>query len=242
MNDGAMVLLAPGVVRADERLLRLITGRMAERGLSMRSLARAARVSHSSLSRLLSGRARATPGLLRAVAPVLGLPADELLGAAGLAAEDAGDVLEALRGLGLDPAPPELVGRVRDELARLGEYAGTGEARALARHGLERKLEALGARGPVAERLQALGRLYLADATAPEEARLAAGGAVLYFLQAVDAIDDFMWPIGYLDDAVAVALAEAEVRRVMGESWEGGGPPPGAPPSGDRPRTGSDPP
>lgn len=32
----------------------------------------------------------------------------------------------------------------------------------------------------------------------------------------MDAIDDFVWPIGYLDDAVAVALAEAEVRRLQG--------------------------
>lgn len=57
------------------------------------------------------------------------------------------------------------------------------------------------------------------DTTAPEMARLAAGSAVLYFLQAVDAIDDFLWPIGYLDDAIAVALAEMEVRRLMGEHW-----------------------
>jgi len=49
--------------------------------------------------------------------------------------------------------------------------------------------------------------------------RLTAGSAVLYFLQAVDAIDDFIWPVGYLDDAVAVALADAEVRKVLGPDW-----------------------
>ncbi len=201
------------MVRADEHLARLITGRMAAQGLSLRALARQAGVSHSSISRLLRGRARPTADLLRAVAAPLGLPADELLGAAALAPAGAGDVLSALRGLGVDPAPPELIGHVQAELARLREYAATAEARAAVRRDLDRRLAALGARGPVAERLRGLARLYLSDAPAP--ARTAAGSAVLYFLQAVDAIDDFMWPIGYLDDAVAVALAEAEVQRLL---------------------------
>lgn len=202
-----------GVVRADRDLSRLIRERMAAAGLSLRALARAAGVSHSSVSRLLSGRSRPTPGLLRALAAPLGCPAGELLRAAGLEGGPA-DPWEALRGLGLEPVPPELVRRVAEGLERLREYAATAEAAALAREGLTRKVAALGARGPVAERLLALGRLYLEPGTAQEAVRLVAGSAVLYFLTAVDAIDDFTFPIGYLDDAIAVALAEAEIRRL----------------------------
>jgi prolyl oligopeptidase len=212
-------------VCAHGRLTRLISGRLAERGLSLRSLARAAGVSHSSVSRLLAGRARPTPGLLLALAPALGLSAEELLSAAGLTSPEAGDVLAALRGLGLDPAPPELVAQVRTELGRLRERAGSEQARALARRHLAPRLAALGARGPVAARLQALGRLYLDGERLPGAVRAAAGSAVLYFLQTADAIADSMWPIGYLDDAVAVALAEAEVRRLLGAAggWRPGG-------------------
>lgn len=51
---------------------------------------------------------------------------------------------------------------------------------------------------------------------APRAARFAAGSAVLYSLDAVDAIDDFRWPIGVIDDGLAVALAEAAVRQAVG--------------------------
>ncbi len=201
-----------GVVRADRDLARLIRRRMSEAGLSLRGLARAAEVSHSSVSRLLSGQTRPTPALLRALAPALGCPAAALLSAAGIA-PPMDDPVEALRTLGVDPAPPELIAHVAERLERLREYAATDEALALARDGLERKLAALGARGPVVERLLALGQLYQQGGGAPREVRLVAGSAVLYFLLAVDAIDDFLFPVGYLDDALAVALAESDIRR-----------------------------
>jgi transcriptional regulator with XRE-family HTH domain len=210
--------LPPGVVHADERLARLLAERMAERKLSLRALARAAGVSHSSVSRLLRGRSRATAEILVALAPALGVPPEALLAAAGIAAADSSGVLATLRGLGIEPVPPELVQRVRAEMDRLREHAGTEAARAHVLRDLEPKLAALGAGGPVVDRLRTLGRIYLSDGSVTEAARLAAGSGVLYFLQAIDAIDDFMWPIGYLDDAVAVALADAEVRRLQGNA------------------------
>ena len=205
-----------GVGATDSDVSRLIADRLRAGGLSLREAARRAGVSHSTVSRLLRGRARPTPALLRALAPALGLPEEALLAAAGLPAGGgaAAEPWGVLRTLGLDPAPPELVARVGERLERLREYAGTAEAHAQVREGLARKIAALGARGPVIERLEALARLYLDGGPGPPAARAAAGSAALYFLLPVDAIDDFVWPIGYLDDAVAVALAEAEVRRL----------------------------
>lgn len=218
-------------MRTGGHLVQRIRERMAALGLSQRALARRAGVSHSAVSRLLSGRARPTAGLLRALAAPLGLPAEVLLRDAGLlggasepppptaqrggpSGEGPADLWQALRALGVEPAPPGLVARVAERLERLRAYAGTEEARAAVREGLERKLAALGAQGPVVERLRELARVYLDDAT-PAAARAAAGSGVLYFLLAVDAIDDFVFPVGYLDDAVAVALAAAEVGRLL---------------------------
>ncbi len=220
-------------MRAEPELTRVLRERLAASGLSLRALARAAGVSHSSVSRLLRGRARPTPGLLLALAGPLHCPPALLLHAAGLARPPVGDgdgptaphplsvpsaePWDSLRAFGLEPVPAELPAAVRERLARLREYAATPEAVELAREGLQRKISALGARGPVIERLQALGRLYLDGGDgAPPAARLAAGGAVLYFLLGVDAIDDYLFPIGYLDDALAIALTEAEVHRLGG--------------------------
>lgn len=198
-----------------DRLGPLLRARIAARGRSLRAVAREAGVSHSTLSRLLNGHTHPTRRLLVAIAPVLGIPVGELVAAAGTAPAEQDSVWAVLRDMGIDPSPGELLGRVREGLVRLREYAATEEAFSLAREGLDRKVTALGARGPVIEKLRALGRLYLDGGDAPWEARLAAGSAVLYFLHALDVIDDFMWPVGYLDDAVAVALAEAEVRQLL---------------------------
>ncbi len=242
---------ARGVGAADEQdPVLLIAARLRQSRLSVRELARRAGVSHSAVSRLLGRRARPTAGLLCALGPPLDLPPDLLLSgvrrpagrppvapAAGEAAEGGprtpagADTWAALRAIGLDPAPAALVERIQERLGHLREFAATAEGRMQAREGLGRKVAALGARGPVIDRLLALGRLYLEDGPAPPAARHAAGSAVLYFLLAVDAIDDFVWPIGYLDDALAVVLAEADVRRALAASAPGPASPTTAAPS-----------
>lgn len=199
----------------DDRLVHRLRTRLSAEGISLRALAQRAGISHSAASRLLSGRSRPTARVLRALAIALDIPPEDLMGGGADGQPEVGSVWGLLREMGLDPAPAALLAQVRADLVRLREYAATAEGQALVRQGLEGKVLALGARGPVIERLRALAHLYLDGSPIPEEARRAAGSAALYFLHAVDAIDDFMWPIGYLDDALAVALAEAEVRRIL---------------------------
>jgi transcriptional regulator with XRE-family HTH domain len=201
----------------DDQLVRRLRAGMREQHLSMRALARRAGVSHSALSRLLARRSRPTTRVVQAMATALGIPTEALVGAAAAGPGQSETVWGLLRDMGMDPAPAALIGQVRADLARMREYAATDEGLALVRDAFERKLVAIGARGPVVERLRTLTQLYLQVGHAPEAARIAAGSAALYFLHAMDAIDDFMWPIGYLDDAVAIALADADVQRALGE-------------------------
>lgn len=198
-------------------MISLLRACLASRGISLRALGRATGVSHSSVSRLLAGRARPTPGRLRAIAPALGCPAEALLAAAGLGRSAAADdPWDTPRRLGVAPAPPALVVRVAQRLERPQACAATTAAVETVRTGLEVKLAASGAGGPVIERPRALGRHYLDGTDAPVAARHAAGSAVLSFLLAMDAIDDFLFPLGHLDDAIAIARAEAKVRRLLG--------------------------
>ncbi len=65
-------------------ILRLFLKRqLQQRGLSMRRLARLAGVDHSMISKVLQGKRRAYPDFLRAVAPHLGVPYEDLLVLAG---------------------------------------------------------------------------------------------------------------------------------------------------------------
>lgn len=57
--------------------------------------------------------------------------------------------------------------------------------------------------GPFIDDLNQLYELYcLCDASSPKKAVL--GSALLYFILATDIIPDYVFPIGYLDDAIAV--------------------------------------
>lgn len=199
----------------EDHLTSLIRRRMQARSLSLRALARLAGVEHSTLSRMLRGKSQPSVSLLAAIAPHLQLPLPELLQQAGLrplhAPATEAFPLHSLRQLGLDPRVDTTV--VAAQLERLREYAGTTEAQRLAAEGLDRKIEELGARGPAIDHLRGLATIYL-DPDEPTPVRAAAGSAVLYFLLAVDHIDDYLFPIGYLDDAVAIAIAEADIARL----------------------------
>ncbi|MCL5967609.1 MAG: helix-turn-helix domain-containing protein [Firmicutes bacterium] len=201
---------------ASTGMLRAVRVRMEEEHLSVRGLARRAGLSHSVVSRFLNGHSHPSVPTLRALAGALDLTLDDLTREAP--GEGWGD---ATAGARLLASPPQtLVRKVTAELDRLRAFAGTEEGRLLARELFERKVENIGASGPLIERLKGLQRLYLtADNVAPG-VRAAAGSAVLYFIQAVDAIDDFLWPIGYLDDAIALELAEAQIARLTQEGPE----------------------
>ena len=190
---------------------------MREKRLSVRALAKQAGISHSAVSRLLNGRSRATVQTLGALAPVLGLTLEDLLRVDPRGHEEK-EYPGLLEHLGVDSRSPALVLRVRGELDRLRAFAGTREGRMVARDLFFRKVEDLGATGPLMDRLRTLHSVYLDQEAETPAVRSAAGSAVLYFIQAVDAIDDFLWPIGYLDDAIAIELVEQEIDRLREET------------------------
>lgn len=196
----------------EDRLARLMQERMAAEGLSLRALARQAGIDHSTLSRLLRGKSRPSMTLLAAVAPHLHLETTELLQAAGVLPEEPARIpWEALHEFGLDPTIDTTL--VTDQLLQLRLYAESAEARAIVRERLEPKIKELGARGPTIEHLRQLAHTYLNEQE-PSEVRMLAGSGVLYFLLAMDYIDDHLFPIGYLDDAVAIALVEQELTKL----------------------------
>lgn len=189
-------------------LARFVARRLRERGLSLRALGRASGIAHSTLSRLLRGQLRPTPAVLVAIAPHIGEPLPALLARAGLAAPpDPGEIERLLPSAGLDPAI------LRQDLQRLAAESLDPARRAEIVAAFTRKLKRAGPQGPVAARLRALYDRYV-DPAQPEPARRLAGGALLYFLQPADRIDDALLSLGYLDDAVVAELAWTAVQRL----------------------------
>ena len=70
----------------------------------------------------------------------------------------------------------------------------------------DEKLRVVGSVGPFINRLKELFESFrLQKGTSFELAII--GGALLYFIIPVDVVPDYLFPIGYLDDAIAVQLA-----------------------------------
>ena len=74
----------------------------------------------------------------------------------------------------------------------------------------------VGGAGPFIEQLKQMHEQFCADDITPDE-RTILGSALLYFIIATDVIPDYVFPIGYLDDAIAVRLVLnrlAQLKRI----------------------------
>ncbi len=71
------------------------------------------------------------------------------------------------------------------------------------RHTFKKKMIEAGAKGPFADQLEDLFYRFKNKAATKKELLLI-GSALFYFIASVDIIPDYLFPVGYLDDAIAV--------------------------------------
>lgn len=180
---------------------------MDARGMSVRGLARCAGVHASTVSRVLRRRRALTAGMAARLRDCLeaGRPVAEqglFAGATGALAD-----LCAAVGARLD------IARISEDLAKFETYAATQEGERVIRTSFVEKVDATGGAGPVIRQLRDYYDAYCQlDCGQPQRAIM--GSALLYFVQSVDAIPDYLFPVGYIDDAVALQLVAARLCAV----------------------------
>lgn len=204
-----------------------LRGELAKAGMSLRELARECGLDPSTVSRLLTGKLRPRPEHLASIARVLRLDALQLWRTAGYMS-DAPGVPTAAGGSapqrwGEDPGAcplPMLEGldvqRIQAELDKYQLYAQTEEGREIILREFEKKVAQVNAVGPFINKLKALHRLYLSDRIDPAQKSIV-GGVLLYFILPTDVIPDYLFPIGYLDDALAIDVVWQKVRSFVAE-------------------------
>ena len=70
----------------------------------------------------------------------------------------------------------------------------------------EEKLQKVGGEGPFIDHLKDMFLRFKAMEGTPRELAIM-GGALLYFILPIDIIPDYIFPIGYLDDAIAIKIS-----------------------------------
>lgn len=185
-----------------------------EKSLSMRKLSELTDIDPATISRIISGKRKATPEHLRKMAECLEVPIMELFQAAGYPVEkkpDSDDIYSSLDNIQkiLESSNllehPFSIEQLESELEKYQQFAETVEGEETIRKNFGEKLGKLGSIGPFISRLKDMFETFISKkATAHQLAIM--GSALLYFIVPVDVIPDYIFPIGYLDDAIAVHL------------------------------------
>lgn len=187
-----------------------------ERSLSMRKLSELTKIDKATISRIISGKRKANAEHLQKIASCLDVPIADLFIAAGYPIEQKqeqqySDIHSSIDIIQSVLEPSELYNKtfniqsVEQQLANYQHYSQTEEGKESVLQGFEEKLMKVGSVGPFISQLKGMfERFRSRKGTAVELAIL--GGVLIYFIIPVDVIPDYTFPIGYLDDAVAVKL------------------------------------
>ncbi|MFH0070168.1 helix-turn-helix domain-containing protein [Peribacillus sp. NPDC056705] len=187
-----------------------------ERSLSMRKLSELTNIDTATISRIINGKRRANPEHLQKFADCLDIPIADLFVAAGYSIDQRqeqqySDIHSSIDSIQSFLESSELYNKtftiesVEQQLTKYQLYSYTEEGKETILNGFEKKLMKVGSIGPfISQFKEMFDRFRLRNGTSAELAII--GSALIYFIISVDVIPDYIFPIGYLDDAIAVKL------------------------------------
>lgn len=179
---------------------------LAERSWSMGHLSALTHIDKASISRIINGKRKPTLDHLQKFSQSFGVPLAHFLEAAGYPAtpdyQSTSDS-EVFRGdfLTTPPSPEQ----VRRKLYYFEQQAKTDDGKKQVAESFEAKVEKLESSGPHIDQLKNFYHKFHDQSGSPKELALI-GAALLYFIAPIDVIPDYIFPLGYVDDVMAVQL------------------------------------
>jgi uncharacterized membrane protein YkvA (DUF1232 family) len=182
----------------------------------MRKLSELTEIDIATISRIINGKQQAKLKHLQHFAYHLNITLEKLIKAAGYDIDGKPEERQSNIHYSVDMIQDILksyklvdteftISRVKQELAKYEQYAQTEEGHQIICRDFQTKVEQVGSGGPFIEQLRKMYIKYFDEATLITE-RTILGSALLYFILSTDIIPDYVFPIGYLDDAIAVQL------------------------------------
>jgi uncharacterized membrane protein YkvA (DUF1232 family) len=187
-----------------------------ERSLSMRKFSELTGIDKATISRIINDKRKATPQHLEKFADCLRVPLINLFEAAGYPIEQKQEKSNSDIHTSVDAIQAFLkssnvydnqfsMADVEQKLENYGLYAQTEEGKNTILKGFDEKIQNVGSIGPFISKLKELYEKFTLGKGTLFELTLI-GSTLLYFIIPVDVIPDYLFPIGYLDDAIAVQL------------------------------------
>ena len=202
--------------RNNNNLGLLLKEFLKERSLSMRKLSELTGIDTATISRIINNKRNATPQHLEKFADCLGVPLITLFEAAGYPIEQRQEKSESDIHTSVDAIQALLkssnvfddefsVAQVEQKLESYGLFAQTEEGKNTIVKDFDEKIKNVGSVGPFINKLKELYERFLSGKGTLFELTII-GSTLLYFIIPVDVLPDYLFPIGYLDDAIAVQL------------------------------------
>jgi uncharacterized membrane protein YkvA (DUF1232 family)/DNA-binding Xre family transcriptional regulator len=191
---------------------RLLKDLLKERSLSMRKLSQLTGIDPAVISKIGNGKRKATPEHLQRFADHLKVPISSLYEAAGYPVDPASERSESMDQIQAILETAHLMDgefrleNVKEELAKYEELSQTGEGTDTILGQFDEKVKKVAGMGPFIQQLKEMYERFSGKKGTKMELALM-GGALLYFIAAVDCIPDYLFPVGYLDDAVVIHWA-----------------------------------
>jgi len=187
-----------------------------ERSISMRKLSELTEIDTATISRIVNGKRKAKPEHLQKFSECFGVPISDFFIAAGFQNEEKKELdqpdifmsVENIQSLLESSNVMEnkfSIGEVEQQLANFEKYVQTEEGKENILESFTDKLEKTGSIGPFINQLKDLYEKFRFKKGTPKELVMI-GSALIYFIVSVDVIPDYIFPLGYIDDAMAIQI------------------------------------
>lgn len=200
---------------SENKLGLLLKELLKERSISIRKFSEMTSIDAASISRIINGKRKAKPEHLQEFARCLDIPVYELFVAAGYELnqkQENTDIYESLESIQSTLQASGVyndsfsIERIKEKLQNYQQYSQTDEGKENILSNFETKVQKTGSIGPFINQLKGMfDKFRMRKGTTLELVIM--GSALIYFITAVDVMPDYLFPLGYLDDAVAVKLS-----------------------------------
>ncbi|ARF16263.1 DUF1232 domain-containing protein [Sporosarcina ureae] len=198
---------------------QLLRDVLKERSLSMRKLSELTDIDTSTISRIINDKRKATLDHLEKFASILEIPLAKLLQAAGYPVDhkhtirsDYDETIQHLVNTSELLSADLSIEKVQLQLTSYEAYVQTTEGRNRILYDFDKKLKQAGGVGPFIDQIKDLFTRFTMQDVAKRDLTVI-GSALLYFIVPVDIIPDYIFAVGYLDDAIAVQIASSVLTR-----------------------------
>lgn len=195
----------------NDQLGVLLKRLLEKESLSMRKLSERTAIDTATISRIINGKRNATLEHLHQFSLHLNISMNKLLEAAGYPISEEkveSELSEHIENIqhSLEPSIADLSKEnIERKLKEYATFVQTSDGEEEILSGFEQKIKKVDSVGPFIKNLKGFFEKFRLKRASSAELILM-GSVLLYFIVPVDVIPDYIFPIGYIDDALAVQM------------------------------------